>query len=340
MIGIRATVAAGLLLALLLGGCASTNRATAVPSERDGAPGAGERLRVVATTTIVADVVRNVGGDRIALTTLLPTGADPHSFEPTPQDVATLNAARIIFANGAGLEAFLDRLLQNVDEDALVVSLSDGLELLEPSAPHVPHHDYDEDDVAQVEEPGHDGEEDEHGHIAYDPHVWFDPHHVMVWADTIAEALGALGPEGAGTYRANAAAYKSRLERLDQWIEEQVTQVPPENRRLVTDHAAFTYFAACYGFEQVGALLPGTSTLAESSAQELARLEEAIREYDVKAIFVGLTVNPSLAERVAQDTGVQLVFLYTGSLSGPEGPASDYISMMEYNVTAIVAALR
>jgi manganese/iron transport system substrate-binding protein len=275
----------------------------------------GEKLRVVATTSIVADVVQNVGGDRIDLTTLLPLGADPHAFEPTPQDVAAVAGAHIVFANGAGLEAFLDDLLESAGENVPVVPVSYGVELLTL-----------------------DGK-DEHGG-GMDPHIWFDPNNVLVWTRNIEHALGDLDPGNAAAYAANAATYEAELIALDAWIKQQVAQVPEANRRLVTDHASFAYFARRYGFEQVGAVFPGYSTLAEPSAQELAELEEAIREHGVKAVFVGLTVNPALAERVAEDTDTRLVFLYTGSLSGPDGPASDYLAFMKYNVSAIVEALR
>jgi ABC-type Zn uptake system ZnuABC Zn-binding protein ZnuA len=148
-----------------------------------------------------------------------------------------------------------------------------------------------------------------------------------------------LDPANAETYRANAAAYIAELTALDEWIEEQVAQVPPERRKLVTDHEVFGYFAQRYGFEQVGAVISGVSTLAEPSAQEMAALQERIGELDVPAIFVGTTVNPTLAESVARDTGTQIVELYTGSLSDAGGPAPTYIEYMRYNVSRIVEAL-
>ena len=138
----------------------------------------------------------------------------------------------------------------------------------------------------------------------------------------------------------NAQAYRASLQELDGWIREQVAGVPEQNRRLVTDHASFSYFAHQYGFEQVGAVFPGYSTLAQPSAQDLAALEDAIREFDVKAVFVGNTVNPALAEQVAQDTGTRVVFMYTGSLSEPGGPAGDYLAFMRYDVRVMVEALR
>ncbi len=283
----------------------------------------GERLRVVATTSIVADVVARVAGEEIELVRLLPLGADPHAFEPTPRDVAAVSDAHVIFVNGAGLEAFMDDLLESAGEDVPVVPLSVGIELLAFSGEHNDEHE--EEDLA---------------HESGDPHTWFDPGNVRVWVENAEQALAALDPERGERYSANAAAYTAELVALDAWIREQVAQIPEGNRRLVTDHTTFSYFAEAYGFEQVGAIFPGYSTLSEPSAQELAVLEDAIERYAVPAIFVGKTVNPRMAEQVAGDTGVRLVFLYTGSLSEPGGPAGSYLDFMRYNVAAIVEGLR
>jgi len=322
-------LAAWVLLAVIVAGCGDREASDHDHPDAHGdelpalAPvplDEGERLRVVATTSIVGDVVQQVGGEEIDLTVLLPLGTDPHAFDPAPQDAAAVADAHVVFINGAGMEVFLDSLLESAGEGVTVISVSSGIELLSL-----------EGDVH---------EEDDHQHGGDDPHVWFDPHNVMVWADNIEQVLGALDPENAGSYQANGAAYVAELEALDLWIEEQVAQVDPDKRLLVTDHASFGYFARRYGFEQVGALFPGYSTLAEPSARDLAELESAIASLGVEAVFVGLTVNPDLAERVAEDTGTQLLFLYTGSLGEPGGPAGDYISFMQYNVTTIVSALR
>jgi manganese/iron transport system substrate-binding protein len=297
-----------------------------MPSLSPATLDAGAKLQVVATTSIVADVVRNVGGDLIDLKTLMPVGADPHAFEPTPQDVAAVADAHVVFVNGAGLEEFLEPLLESAGEGVTVVPASYGVELLQFGGEH--------------EEEAGWGDPSEHHHGGADPHTWFDPHNVMVWAYNVEHALSALDPAHAETYQANAEAYEAELEALDAWIQEQVAQVPEAHRKLVTDHTAFSYFARRYGFEQIGAVFPGYSTLAEPSAQELAALEDAIREHDVQAVFVGVTVNPDLAQRVAGDTGTRLVFLYTGSLSERGGPAGDYFALMRYNVSAITEALR
>ncbi len=299
--------------ALLLGGCAANG---------EELPETGE-LNVLATTTIAADVVKEVGGELVRVETLLPPGVDPHSFEPSPKDMVRATEARVIFASGAGLETFLEPLLRSAGGEEKVVYLSQGVTLI-----HAP------------EELAHTGEDEHEGQETGDPHTWFDPANVSIWAENVAEALGELDPDHAEQYRQNARAYQARLEELDAWIREQVAQIPAERRKLVTDHASFTYFANRYGFEQVGAVIPGYSTAAEPSAQELARLEDRIRDVHVMAVFVGEAISPSLVERVAQDTGVRLVRLYTASLSEPGGPAPTYIELMQYDVEQIVNVLK
>lgn len=298
-----------MLLGLLSGAtaCGST------PVNENVQPGG---LKIVATTTIVGDVVRQIAGDQNQVTTLLPVGADPHSFQPTPQDVVRVADAGIIFSNGAGLEEFLQPLLKNAGSKAEVVAVSENIQLLDAQGPHANDH------------PGGD------------PHTWFDPNNVILWTQVIEQKLSALNPANAQTYAANAQAYRQQLKELDTWIQEQVSQIPEANRQLVSDHTVFTYFAHRYGFTQDGAILPGYSTMAEPSAQELAALEDTIRSLGVKAVFVGETANSSLAERVSKDTGTQLVFLYTGSLSASGGPAGSYLDLMRYDVSAIGKALK
>jgi manganese/iron transport system substrate-binding protein len=283
--------------------------------------GTGEKLRVVATTNIVADIVSQVGGDAIDLTPLLPLGDDPHTYTTTPQDVVTVANAHVIFANGAGLEAeFLPKLTPNTD--APVVYVSQGIEL-------------------QVLE-GADLEvaDQEHTHEGVDPHTWTTPVNVIIYVHNIEQALSALDPANATTYGANAKRYEGDLISLDEWVKEQIANIPADNRKLVTDHETFGYYADRYGLAQIGAVIPGFSTGTEPSARELATLEDSIHRYGVRAVFVGTTVNPSLAQQVAADTGVQLVTLYTGSL-GPKGSdVETYVDYIRYNTTVIVDALR
>ena len=289
----RIAVAVGLVLAAVVAG------------------GAAAPLEVAATTSIVGDVVRAIGGDGVIVTVLLPAGADPHAFEPTPKEMASLGDVQTIFANGAGLETFLDSLLASVGVP--IVSVSDGIAFR---------------GFAQ-------GSEEQ----GVDPHVWFDPMNVIVWTESIARQFATLDPANAEGYATRALAYEQELKDLDAWIVEAVAAIPRERRKLVSDHEAFGYFVDRYGFDDVGTVIPGLSTLAEPSAQGLAALEDAIREHGVPAIFVGVTVNPALAEQVAQDTGARIVFLYTGALSGTAGPAGTYLDLMRYDVRTIVQAL-
>jgi ABC-type Zn uptake system ZnuABC Zn-binding protein ZnuA len=291
-----------------------------MPSFSPASLSTDEKLRVVATTNIVADVVWNVGGDRIELTALMPVGTDPHSFEPIPRDVAAVSDAHVVFANGAGLEEFLEPLLESASATEKVVYVSQGIEIGEFEGERTGEHDHD------------------HGEGS--PHTWTDPNNVALWVHTIEGALSALDPDNSASYKADAGAYETALKELDGWIRTQVAQIPETDRKIVTDHSIFDYFADRYGFTQVGTIIPGYSTIAEPSARELAELEDTIRALGIKAVFVGNTVNPSLAERVAEDTGTQLVFVYTGSLSEKGGPADSYIAYVRYNIEAIVSALR
>jgi manganese/iron transport system substrate-binding protein len=289
------------------------------PANSNGPAVTGDnKLKVLATTTIVGDVVSQVGGENISLTTLLPPGSDPHSFQPTPQDAVKVAEAQLIFINGLGLEQFLNPLIENAGSTAPVVTVSDQIQ----AHPGIIEPGQSQPDTRQ------------------DPHVWMDPNNVMLWVDTIEKTLTAQDSTHAQAYQANAAVYRKQLQDLDAWIREQVAQIPEANRKLVTDHVIFGYFAARYGFEQVGAVIPGYSTDSQPSAQELASLEDAIKALGVKAIFVGDTVNPSLSEQVAQDTGTRLVFIHTGSLTGPDGNAPTYLDYIRYNVSAIVNALK
>ncbi len=274
---------------------------------------ADDRLHVVTTTTLVGDVTAQVGGDLIALDVLLPPGADPHAFEPRPQDVARVASADLVIVNGRGLEAFLDNLLDSAEVHGRVVEAS-----------------------AAVPERWL-GEEADHGGL--DPHVWTDPNNVILWTETIAEALAQADPAHEEEYRQNAAAYIAELQALDAWVRAQVERIPPQRRLLVSDHLAWGYFADRYGFTQVGALVGAFSANASPSAQELAALEDRIRETGAPAIFIGFNASDALAQQIAADTGVRVVRLYTGSLTSPTGEAPTYLAFMRYNVEAIVSAL-
>lgn len=278
-----------------------------------------DRLQVVASTTIVGDVVAQVGGDHIDLAVLFPIGADPHTFDPRPQDIAAISKAQVIFISGLGLEESLQPTLE-ANANGTVVQVSDGIDVRALG-----------EQIAQ---------NDEHNHESSDPHTWTDPNNVIVWTENIASALSTADPANAENYRANADTYIASLRDLDTWIRSEVESIPLERRKLVTDHLAFGYFADEYGFEQAGALIGSFSTNASPSAKEIAALEDLIRAQNVPAVFVSKTANSTLAEQVAQDTGTQVVPVYTGSLTAPGGEADNYLAFMKYNVNAIVEALK
>ena len=163
---------------------------------------------------------------------------------------------------------------------------------------------------------------------------------MQIWTEAVARELSTLDPEHASVYRQNADQYQAKLEELDGWIRAQIEQLPSEKRVLVTDHDTLGYFAQAYGFEVIGVVVVGGSTLSDPSAQQIAALEETIMAFDTPAIFVDTSVNPQVSERIAADTGTALVKLYTGSLSEPDGPAATYIDLMRYTVTSIVQALK
>jgi ABC-type Zn uptake system ZnuABC Zn-binding protein ZnuA len=296
------------------GGPANTGRDARLPELRAANLAGGQKLRAVATTGIVGDVVQNVAGDLVELTTLIGPGQDPHTYQPTPRDIAAIERAHVVFVNGFGLE---EGLASTVDAAAgkgsPVVSVSAGIQPRNP----------DQQQAAS----------------SVDPHVWFDPANVKVWDTNIEKSLSALDPGNAASYRANATAYARQLDELDAYIRAQVALIPAEGRKLVTDHEALGYFADRYGFQVVGAVIPSVSTSAEPSAGELAALVEKIRAQRVPAIFIGTTTNPKLADLVARETGAQVLPLHTGE-TGPSGSGSaTYLGMMRANVDTIVQGL-
>lgn len=315
------------VLAAILAACVETTP-TPAAGEDEG------KLHVVATTTLVGDVVRTVGGDAITLIVLLPPGAEPHGFQPSPQDLTVLAQADLVFVNGFDLEETLMPAIEGAIADGKIVSVSDGVGPIEAA-------DAEHEAGASAEEEHDAGAsaEEEHKH-GIDPHTWTDPNNVMIWTDNIARALVAADPARKGDFESRAAAYKDELAALDASIREQVAQIPEGNRKLVTDHAVFGYFARRYGLEQIGAVVPGYSAVAEPSAKELAALEDTIRALGVKAVFVGNTVNPNLAERVANDTNTRLMYIYTDSLSDAGGPAATYLDFMRHNVDVFAEGLR
>lgn len=278
-----------------------------------------DQLQVVATTSILADVVNQIGGEYVSVRSLVPVGSNEHEYQPAPRDIAAVSDADLVFEVGLGLEEFMSTIIQNAGSNVNVITVSEGIQ------------------VKQFQSAGLETNTDPH--FSGDPHVWLDPANVVIWAQNITTALSAVDPDHKADYEQNSQAYMSSLNELDTWILDEIAKIPADRRKIVTDHMLFGYFAEKYGLEVIGAVIPSYSSSAQASAQEQAALEDAINKYDVKAILVGNTVNPALASQIAKDTGIELVPFYTGSLSAKDGPAGTYINYMRYNVLAIVEAL-
>ena len=296
-------LAFGLVIALALSACGGQS---APQTSGTGAPD------LLTTTTILGDITRNIAGDQLVVESLLPIGSDPHSYQPTPQDIARLSDSKVLIINGAEYEHFLEPLLENGDGERFLIEASAGLYLRTDT-------------------------ESEHG---VDPHLWLDPNNVIEYVENIRDGLIQFDPAGAEVYQSNASAYIEQLTELDTWIDGQVAQIDPQRRVLVTNHEAFGYFAERYGLTVVGTIIQSFSSDSSPSAQQMAALIDQIKQAEAPAIFLDASDNPSLAQQIAAETRVEVVTdLYVESLT--EGaPAATYIDMMKHNVTKIVNALQ
>jgi len=271
-------------------------------------------LSVVATTPILADITRQIGGQRLDVTSLLPPNADPHDFEPSPRDLVAIDSTALIVEHGLQLDAWAGDMIANAEAGAPVVVATTGV----PT-------------IATDEESFTDG----------DPHVWFDPTNVKIMVDNITAALIAADPEGTTSYEARRDAYKAQLDTLDAAIAQQIATIPAERRKLVTNHDAFGYYVARYGLTFVGSVIPSLDTRAEPSAKETAEMIEKIKAEGVPVIFTEATLNPELEEELAKQAGVTVVANLYGDSLGEAGSGADtYIGMMETNSRSIVEGLR
>lgn len=384
-----------------------------------GVTQAQERLQVAASFSILADVARNVAGDVADVESIIPLGADPHTYSPTPGDIAKVADADVVFVNGVGFEEGLLEAIENAAPEVNLVVASSCIEILPIGATRHDHeegedhseeeahseeeehseeeahdedammvdpalaeqcaahsaeldvlHEADHDATATEEADDHDhghskietlgrlyeiecdahgheeeeaeSAEDEHSHEegACDEHVWSEPHNVIYWVLIIRDTLIAADSANADTYTANAAAYIAQLDELSHdFVGPMLESVPMESRILITNHETIGYLAAAYGYEIVGVILPGGSTLAEPSASDLAALIDLVKEEGVIAIFAENTVNAETAQQVATESGASFYTLYSDSLGEPGGEAGTYLDYIRYNVTTIVQAL-
>lgn len=393
-----------------------------------------DRLQLVASHSILADVVRNVAGDQADLTPLMPVGADPHSFQPSPRDLTAVAEADLVFVNGARFEESLLADVENAAGDGRVIEASACVEIIASgSSAHDDHDEHDEDgehdeaddhdeegehddhddehDDEHDEDDDHDDEHDEadeddehddehdehdemeasghcddhdgelaafsddehshddidtlgrleqidcggghseededeedehaHSHGVCDPHVWMNPHNVMYWTLMIRDSLAEADPANAEAYRANAAAYLNQLHDLSHdFIEPALEALPQQKRVLITSHDSLGYLAARYDFDIIGTVGGSVSTLSEPSARRVADLIDLIQTDGISAIFGETTANEDVMEMMAGETGAELVTLYSGTLSGDDGPAATYLDYMRYNLGSIIGALQ
>lgn len=301
---LRVGAIAMLSLGLTVGGCNLTN-------PNSDSSGADDAPEVVATSTILADLTEQIGESEIQLTSILEPGADPHVYEPVPADTVALERADLILYNGYNLEPGLIRLMNSAGVDAEKVAVGEVASPLEVEGQSTP-----------------------------DPHVWGDVQNVILMVNAIRDALIEVSEGDRPLFEQNAADLVAELERLDTWIAEQIATIPPENRRLVTTHDAFQYYARAYSLDVIGTLI-GISTEEQPSAQTVQRLVESVRATGVPTIFAETTINPALIQTVAEEARVELSpqQLYSDSIGAPGGDGDSYIKMMVSNTRAIVEAL-
>ena len=268
---------------------------------------AAERLNVVASFSILADFVRNVGADRVNLTTLVGADSDVHVYTPAPSDAKRIAGAKLVVVNGLGLEGWLPRLVQSSGSKAVIVTASAGITPLK------------------------------HGSDA-DPHAWQSVPNAKIYVTNIANALAAADPANAEFFRGEARAYLDKLDTLDRELREAVTNIPPERRKVISTHDAFGYFAAAYGIQFIAPL--GVSTETEPSARDIAGIIGQIKAAKIPAVFLENISDDRLIRRIAAETGSKVGgTLISDGLTGEKGPAPTYIDMVRHNIKALTSAL-
>jgi zinc/manganese transport system substrate-binding protein len=297
---------------------------------------ADDRPKVVATTTILGDVVAHIAGDEADVTVLMQPGQDPHGFQASASQAATMVDADLIVVNGLDLEEGLEDVIDNAASAGVtVLSLGEQLDPLPWEAAVSDEHEHEDADSATSDEHEH-----EHEHTV-DPHWWLDPVRMAQAAELIGGALGAADPANADDWTQRAAAYSDTVLATHDELVTILAAVPPERRLLVTNHNALRYFATRYGFEIVGTVIPSGTTLAAPSPADLADLVATLNDLGLDAVFAETTQPTALADAVAAELSrpVEVVQIYTGSLGPPDSDGADYLSMMRTDARRIAAAL-
>jgi len=301
-----------------------------------GVSHAAEPLKAVASFSILGDIVREVGGNDVSLTTLVGPDGDAHEYEPTPGDAKKLSAARVLFVNGLEFETWLPKLTKASGFAGQTVVASQGITPRKfagdgHGGKHDAHdHDHDHD---------HDHKDGHHHHGDADPHAWQSLANGVIYARNVAEGLAAADPAHAEAYRQRATAYIAKLDALDARAKQTFGAIPAERRKVVTSHDAFGYFGDAYGVTFISAM--GVSTDAEPSAGEVARIIEQVKRDKVPAVFIENITSPKLVQQIARETGAKVGgTLYSDALSKPGQPGATYLEMFEWNVRQLAAALQ
>jgi ABC-type Zn uptake system ZnuABC Zn-binding protein ZnuA len=293
--------------ALLAAGCGST-------ADTPTHSAASRSIPVVATTTQLGDVVRSIGGDAVDVHQILQPNTDPHDYEPRPSDVTATTGAKVVFESGSGLDHWMATILDQAGGDPAVVTIAPG---------HTP-------DKVPGEKTGPEASE-------FDPHWWHDPRNVEAAIPVIRDALIAADPGAKRAIEQRANAYLGQVRKLDAGIEACFAAIPAGQRKLVTSHDAFNYFAQRYGIDVVGAVIPSQTTQAQPSAADVAKLVQLVRDEHVRAIFPESSINPKLAQSLARQTGATADSTLYGDTLGPEGSDGDtYLKMEAANANAMV----
>ncbi len=330
-------------------------------------------LVVVATLSILGDMVEQIGAEHVQVTTLVGPNGDSHVYQPTPADARNVSEASVLVVNGLGLEGWLDRLIDASDFAGVHVVASSGIDPLRSKERHEDedegHHDEEDEGHHDEEDEGHHDEEDEghhdeeheghhdgdnhamkeghasedgldlHDHGEFDPHAWLSLDNAKIYIGNIAAGLAAADPDNAAAYEANRARYVSEIDALDAEIRELTATLPEHRRTTVVPHVAFEYFGRSYDLTFLSP--QGLSTESEVSAKDLAQMIEVIRDRDIPAIFVENISDQRLMLRISDETGVPVGgTLYPGALSEPGGKAPTYLDMMRHNAETIVSALK
>lgn len=312
---------------------------------------AADKVKAVASFSILADMVKNVGGDRVEVAELVGPDGDAHEFSPTPADAKKLAGADVFFVNGLGFEGWMERLETSSGFKGATVVASTGVKPRKMDEEHEDHdehaedehdHDGDHEEHAKHEDQDDDHEEhaegDHHHHGGMDPHAWQDLANGEIYVANIRDGLIAADPDGKAVYEANADKYLAALKAENTAVKTALDALPQSRRRIITSHDAFGYFGDAYGLE---ILAPeGVSTASEPSAKDVANIIRQIREDKIPAVFLENITNAKMLEQIAKESGAKIGgTLYSDALSGPDGSAPTYLDMFKHNVGTLTAAL-